>query len=158
MSTTINIMRIGTRLKELFEKHLDMSDVNNEKQENKNFETRALAAVALMIKSGIDVPSSCLHITDGYHDMGIDAIYLDETQKQLFLVQSKWRQSGRGSVSQEEMCSFVEGIKRIINFDLNGSNTKIQAKRSDIDLALQRIGYQITIHNLRVRARSTKKK
>lgn len=143
MSTTINIMRIGTRLKELFEKHLDMSDVNNEKQENKNFETRALAAVALMIKSGIDVPSSCLHITDGYHDMGIDAIYLDETQKQLFLVQSKWRQSGRGSVSQEEMCSFVEGIKRIINFDLNGSNTKIQAKRSDIDLALQRIGYQI---------------
>lgn len=143
MSTSINMIRIATKLNELFQGHLDLRDVEKEGSENNHFETRALAALALMMKSGIDVSSSCLHITDGYNDMGIDAIYLDETQKQLFVVQSKWRKTGQGAVSQEEMHTFVEGIKRIINFDTDGANSKIQAKKPDIDLALSKIGYQI---------------
>jgi len=143
MKTNINMIRIATKLNELFQGHVDLSDVEKEGSENKHFETRALAALALMMKSVIDVQSSCLNITDGYHDMGIDAIYLDETQKQLFVVQSKWRESGQGSVSQEEMHAFVEGIKRIINFDTDGANSKIQAKKPDIEHALTKIGYQI---------------
>ena len=143
MSTNINMIRIETKLKELFKDHLDTSDFENGALDSKQFETRCLAALALMMKSGIDVPSSCIHITDGYHDMGIDAIYLDETQKQLFVVQSKWRESGQGSVTQEEMHVFVEGIKRIINFDTDGANSKIQAKKPDMELALTKIGYQI---------------
>ena len=75
--------------------------------------------------------------------MGIDAIYLDEAQKQLFLVQSKWRESGQGSITQEEMHTFVEGIRRILNLDLDGANTRIQNRIEDIDSALTQIGYQI---------------
>lgn len=141
MSKNISMIRISAKLNELYKEYVDMHDVKN--PESKQFETRALAALALMMKSGIDAPSSCLHITDGYHDMGIDAIYLDETQKQLFIVQSKWRENGIGAVSQEEMHSFVEGIKRIINFDIDGANGKIQAKKNDIYSALATIGYQI---------------
>lgn len=154
MSANINMIRIATKLNELFQGHVDLSDVEIERTENKHFETRALAALALMMKSDIDVLSSGLHITDGYHDMGIDAIYLDETQKQLFVVQSKWRESGHGSISQEEMQSFVEGIKRIINFDTDGANPKIQAKKPDIELALTKIGYQI--HALFIHTGDTK--
>ena len=142
MNTNINMIRIATKLNELFKDYVDMSDVDKN-TENKKFETRSLAALALVMKSDIDVASSCLHITDGYHDMGIDAIYLDETQKKLFVVQSKWRENGQGSVSQEEMNTFIEGIKRIINFDIEGCNKKIQAKKTDIDQALTKIGYQI---------------
>ena len=154
MSANINMIRIATKLNELFQGHVDLRDVEKEGSENKHFETRALAALALMMKSDIDVLSSCLHITDGYHDMGIDAIYLDETQKQLFVVQSKWRESGQGSISQEEMHAFVEGIKRIINFDTDGANPKIQAKKPDIELALTKIGYQI--HALFIHTGNTK--
>ncbi len=141
MSTNINMIRIATKLNELFKNYLDMGDVEN--SDNKIFETRSLAALALMMKSGIDAEHGCLYITDGFHDMGIDAIYLDEPQKQLFLVQSKWRESGRGSVSQDEMHTFVEGIKRIINFDTEGANSRILSKKADIELSLTRIGYQI---------------
>ena len=84
MSTNINMIRIAAKIKELFQGQIDLSDIKKDEPENKHFETRSLAALALMMKSGIDVPSSCMHITDGYHDMGIDAIYLDEAQKQLF--------------------------------------------------------------------------
>lgn len=143
MSANINMIRIATKLNELFHGLVNLSDVEKEGSKNKHFETRALAALALMMKSNIDALSSCLHITDGYHDMGIDAIYLDETQKQLFVVQSKWRENGQGSISQEEMHAFVEGIKRIINFDTDGANPKIQANKSDIEHALTTIGYQI---------------
>ena len=75
--------------------------------------------------------------------MGIDAIFLDNSQKKLFLVQSKWRNDGTGSISQDEMLSFVEGIKRIINFDFGGANPKIAAKKADIDFGISQIGYQI---------------
>ena len=154
MSININMIRITTKINELFQGQIDLSDVEKEESDNKHFETRSLAALALMMKSGIDVPSSCMHITDGYHDMGIDAIYLDETQKQLFVVQSKWRESGRGSVTQEEMHTFVEGIRRIINFDIEGANAKIHAKKTDIDTALESFGYQV--HAIYIHTGNTK--
>ena len=105
--------------------------------------TRALAAISLMIKCGIDEVQSASNVTDGYHDLGIDAIYLDETQKTLFLVQSKWRNDGTGSIDQDEMSSFVAGIKRILTYELDGANPKIEAKKQEIEKALDGIGYRI---------------
>lgn len=75
--------------------------------------------------------------------MGIDAIYLDETQKKLFIVQSKWRADGAGSITQDEMSDFAQGVQRVLEEDLAGANTKIIAKSIDIDVALTQMGYQI---------------
>ena len=141
MSNNINMIRIGTKLKEMFKNDLDVQDIKN--NDNNQFETRSLAALALMMRCGIEIASSCQHITDGYQDLGIDAIYLDETQRQLFVVQSKWRNDGQGSITHKEMLSFVEGLRRIINFDISGANPKIQAKKADMEYALTTIGYQI---------------
>lgn len=77
-----------------------------------------------MMMAGIDVPQASIHITDGYHDMGIDAIYLDESQKKLFVIQSKWREKGTGGISQEEISTFAQGIERILAEDLEGANAK----------------------------------
>ena len=93
--------------------------------------------------SGLEVSQASTQVTDGYHDMGIDAIYLDETQKKLFVVQSKWRADGAGSITQEEMTNFAQGVQRVLEEDLAGANAKIIAKSIDIDLALTQMGYQI---------------
>lgn len=139
----INMIRVAARLKEMFSGKIDMTDFPVDS--SNHFETRAMAAVALMMICGLDPQQSSVHITDGYHDMGIDALYLDDTQKQLIVIQSKWRSEGTGSISQEEMQSFVEGIKRIINFDLNGANKKILQHKGDIDFSLTTFGYQIHV-------------
>lgn len=139
----INMIRVAARLKEMFSGKIDMTDFPVDS--SNHFETRAIAAVALMMICGLDPQQSSVHITDGYHDMGIDALYLDDTQKQLIVIQSKWRSEGTGSISQEEMQSFVEGIKRIINFDLNGANKKILQHKGDIDFSLTTFGYQIHV-------------
>lgn len=64
MSTNINMIRIVIKLNELFQGHVDSRDVEKEGSENKHFEMRALASIALIMKSRIDVSSSCLHIID----------------------------------------------------------------------------------------------
>lgn len=133
--------RVETRFKELFDGKIDVSDVSN--NDSHQFETRALAAYALVMRTDLEIQQACNHVTDGYDDMGLDAIYLDESQKKLFVVQSKWRTKGSGAINQGEMLNFVEGVKRILNEDLSGANNKILAKSMDIDKALTQMGYQI---------------
>ena len=139
----LNLIRVQTKLDEVFQGMIDLSDVKNSEEQVNKFYTRALAAIAIVARCGIDYDLAAKSITDGYHDMGIDAIYNDTVQKKLVLVQSKWRKDGTGSVSQEEAQTFVEGIKRIINLDLDGCNEKISEKRTDVDNAIRDMDYQI---------------
>lgn len=141
MANNINMRRVQTRIQEMFQGKVDMTDFPNDT--NRHFETRALAAFALIMTSGLEVSQASAQVTDGYHDMGIDAIYLDETQKKLFVVQSKWRADGAGSITQEEMTNFAQGVQRVLEEDLAGANAKIIAKSIDIDVALTQMGYQI---------------
>ncbi len=141
MANNINMRRVQVRIQEMFQGKIDMADIPNDT--NGHFETRALAAFALIMTSGLEVSQASVHVTDGYHDMGIDAIYLDETQKKLFIVQSKWRSDGGGSITQDEMSNFAQGVQRVLEEDLVGSNAKIMAKSIDIDVALTQMGYQI---------------
>lgn len=64
-------------------------------------------------------------------------------RKKLFVVQSKWRADGAGSIAQEEMTNFAQGVQRVLEEDLAGANAKIIAKSIDIDVALTQMGYQI---------------
>lgn len=141
MANNINIRRVQMRIQEMFQGKIDMTDFPNDA--NDHFETRALAAFALVMSSGLEVSQASVHVTDGYHDMGIDAIYLDESQKKLFVIQSKWRADGCGSITQDEMSNFAQGVQRVLEEDLAGANTKIAAKSIDIDTALTQMGYQI---------------
>ena len=141
---SLNIQRISKRFHEIYDSEIDVSDVKG-KAENieSSFCTRALAATALMMRCNIDAKTAANSVTDGYHDLGIDAIYLDDNNRTLFIVQSKWRNEGSGSISREEMDTFVGGLKRVIGYDLAGANEKIIAKQADIDTALDGIGYRI---------------
>ncbi len=141
MTNNINMRRVQVRIQELFQGKIDMTDFPNDT--NRHFETRALAALALIMTSGLEVSRASVQVTDGYHDMGIDAIYLDEIQKKLFVVQSKWRTDGAGSITQDEMSDFAQGVQRVLEEDLAGANAKIMAKSIGIDTALTQMGYQI---------------
>jgi hypothetical protein len=141
MANNINMRRVQVRIQEMFQGKIDMTDFPND--ENRHFETRALAAFALIMTSGLEVSQASVQVTDGYQDMGIDAIYLDEIQKKLFVVQSKWRTDGVGSITQDEMSNFAQGVQRVLEEDLVGANAKIMAKSIDIDAALTQMGYQI---------------
>ena len=118
----LRMIRVQSKLDELFTNKIDLTDTTNDEERQNKYYTRAIAALAIVMRCGIDYDSAAKTITDGYHDMGIDAVYNDAAQKKLFLVQSKWRKDGNGSISQEEANAFISGIKRVINFDFDGCN------------------------------------
>lgn len=59
------------------------------------------------------------------------------------LVQSKWRTEGAGGITQEEAQTFVEGVKRILNFDFAGCNSRILSKQREVTDAIRDMDYQI---------------
>ena len=139
----LKIIRIQPKLDELFENKIDLTDALSDEDRANKFYTRSIAALAIIMSCGIDYESAAQTITDGYHDMGIDAVYNDTTQKKLILVQSKWRKGGSGSISQEEASTFIAGVKRLINLDFSGCNTKLTAKQQEITSAIRDMDYQI---------------
>lgn len=143
MTVNLKMVRIQSKLQEMYNGKIDISDIDSSEEFPNEFYTRSIAAQAIIMRCGIseDVAGQC--ITDGYHDMGIDAVYNDITQKKLILVQSKWRKEGTGSVSQEEAMAFVQGIKRILTFDFDGCNSKLMSKKTEITTALRDMNYQI---------------
>lgn len=142
----INIIRIESKLNSMFDGKIDMSDLEGKKTADeikKAFLSRALAATAVMYETGIDIDMAAKSITDGFQDMGIDAVYCNEKQKQLILVQSKWRTEGNGGCSQNEVLTFVEGIKRIMSLEFEGANDKIKQKIPEISLAIKDMDYTL---------------
>lgn len=143
MSANLKMLRIQTKLDEMFKGKIDLADCSNNEEKSNKYYTRSIAALAVVMCCGIDYDVASQSVTDGYHDMGIDAVYNDTTQKKLFIIQSKWRKDGIGGISQEESGTFAEGLKRIINLDFNGCNAKIMAKQQEIAAAIRDMDYQI---------------
>ena len=143
--SNLKMVRIQAKIDELFKELVDLSDVKNPDEKVNKFYSRSLAALAIVMQCGVEYDIAAQSITDGYHDLGIDAVYNDTAQKKLILVQSKWRKDGLGSISQEEASTFAEGVARVINFELTGCNAKLSAKQSEITDALRDMNYQIEI-------------
>lgn len=139
----LKLLRVQAKVDELFKDKTDLSDTTNPDEKENKFYTRSLAALAVVMQCGIEYDVAVQSVTDGYHDMGIDAVYNDTTQKKLILVQSKWRKDANGSVSQEEASTFAEGVKRLLNFDFDGCNAKLAAKQQEITAAIRDMDYQI---------------
>lgn len=139
----LKLLRVQAKVDELFKDKTDLSDTTNPDEKENKFYTRSLAALAIVMQCGIEYDVAVQSVTDGYHDMGIDAVYNDTTQKKLILVQSKWRKDGNGSISQEEASTFAEGVKRLLNFDFSGCNAKLAAMQQEITAAIRDMDYQI---------------
>ena len=143
MSQNLRVIRVQSKLDEMFRDMIDLTDAKNDDEKNDKYYTRSIAALAVIAKCGIENNMAAQTITDGYHDMGIDAVYNDVTQKKLILVQSKWRKDGSGGITQNEANTFVEGVKRIINLDFVGCNDKLSTKQQEIASAIRDMDYQI---------------
>lgn len=105
-------------------------------QIKKAFLTRALSALAvsLLAESPIDELGSA--ITDGPKDGGIDVIYFDAKEAILYLGQSKWHEDGHGSLELGDALKFIEGVRKVLDNDLEDFNERIKARKNDIERAV----------------------
>ncbi|MFP3581819.1 hypothetical protein SB659_19860, partial [Arthrobacter sp. SIMBA_036] len=67
---------------------------------------------------------------------GIDLIYFDPKDRTLYLVQTKWHADGHGSIELGDILKFIEGVRKVLDNDLDQLNDRIRARKADIERAV----------------------
>lgn len=141
--------QVATKLKEIYEESLDLSDLTGiHDNEGPAFSdaviSRCLAAFGIFYISGASPKLCGGAVVDGGGDNGIDALYFDSKRDRLIILQSKFIKNGTGEPSLAEVKTFKDGVFDILDLKLARFNSKIQAKRSDIE-SINRFGVKVDI-------------
>jgi len=136
--SAIHMRQIRAFLMNNFDALIDLSDYAERKDGEREsaFLTRALAAFAIMSLADTDAPTAATHVTDGFTDNGLDAVFFEKQERILYLVQSKWDQDGAGSLARAHAQKFIKGFRDLIAPHLDRFNEKIQAKADMINEAI----------------------
>src|SRR5690606_7269233 len=113
----LHVRQIKAALEKSFRPVVDLSDVSalaSDRQQD-HFLTRALAALALAYIANVDPEDAGRAITDGSQDNGLDSVYYHPADRVLYLVQSKWRNDGTGTIDRGEMGKFLKGFRDLLN-------------------------------------------
>lgn len=145
---SIQIQRIKSAWKKLFDSHIDMSDYQNkpEQEKEKAFLSRAVASYALMLLCTVDEDVAGAALTDGFDDGGIDLIHFDKEDRVLYIGQSKWIESGDGSLSQADCQKLFNGCRDVVSLRLQHFNAAVQARESDLKLAVESTDVSIVVY------------
>lgn len=141
----LHINHIKVKLEEIYSELIDLpSNIDENKKENL-FLTRAYAAYTLRVLAQVDEKTSAEAITDDYNDNGIDAIYYDKRNKNLWILQSKWIKNGMGEPDLGDINKFKNGIIDLIDLKFERFNDKIKSKQGYIIEALNDPSVKIRI-------------
>lgn len=99
----------------------------NTEAKQRNFYTKALAAYYLTQEAGATNDEAIKATIDGGEDHGIDSVYVDATQT-IWLLQSKYKDSGKGEVDLAEVGKFVDGVKDLAKQKYERFNKHLQSK------------------------------
>ncbi|MFS0576807.1 AIPR family protein [Sporosarcina sp. 179-K 3D1 HS] len=134
----IHVNQIKEYIKRLFDGIIDLSDVDQANHDLKEnfFLTRSLTAYAIHYLAQVNAEVAGKAITDGHDDNGIDAIYYDERNKTLYIVQSKWIHNGNSEPSNGDVKKFLTGVKHLFNLRFENFNEKVNRMRDKITTAM----------------------
>ena len=114
----------------------DYSSHSDANQIQKAFFTRGLGALAVSQLAEIPLEELPQYVTDGTKDGGIDLIYFDSKERTLYLTQSKWHEDGHGSIELGDALKFIEGVRKVLDNDLDQLNERINSRKTDIERAV----------------------
>jgi hypothetical protein len=134
----LHVQQIRGYLQRTFGQLIDIADYKDASPEQREsvFLSRAAAALTLVHLADIPAERAAAAITDGSGDNGIDAVHFDESERRLYLVQSKWSSDGRGSIDRGDIQKYVTGFHDIVNTRFTRFNGKVQSKQSEIESAV----------------------
>lgn len=143
----IHVVRIEQKIMETYGSLIDMKDYEKESEDKKAsaLRSRAVAACAIFACTNASPQDCADSITDGYKDMGVDAIYNDNDAKELYFVQSKWISTGNGALTQGDILKYLAGVKRILSCDFAGASEKLSKKIPIIEHALMDSDYRLKL-------------
>ena len=140
----VQLNQLATNIESSLGALIDVSDVKAGNVADVKL-SRGLAAWSLVQRCQISPELAAKSITDGFDDMGIDAVWVDSESNTIFLVQSKWSKSGTGSISSGDMLKFLQGVRKFVNAEFTGFNAKFQNRKLQFESALGELDVQIAL-------------
>lgn len=117
---------IEEALEKRYKDLIALEDYKDSSEENRRnaFLTRALSAHSLTILAEINDQVAAEHVVDGNDDNGIDAIYVDEINHIVYLIQSKFHKDGSKTIDWGEVKRFIDGCLDLVNCRFEKFNKK----------------------------------
>lgn len=131
----VQLNQVKTRVLATCGPLVDVTDVSPAERDTATL-TRGLAAWVIMQMTDLTPEESASAVTDGFNDNGVDAISVDMQSSTVYLVQSKWNQSGTGSPALGDVHKFIQGFRDVINAEFDRFNDKVRLKQKELDAAL----------------------
>lgn len=130
----LELDHLRVRLHADFDARLPAGQGNTPEERESNFLTHALAAFAVHKLASSSLDDAANSLVDGGGDFGIDEIYYSPTDATLWIIQSKFDNSGRGQVDLGEVSKFCDGVSALLsgNFRPFSSSAKILAREHEI--------------------------
>ncbi len=148
MDTTLTIQRIVYALDQRFGSLIDLSDLklsaNQDERRNKQL-SRGIAALAIMALTEASAEEATASVTDGYDDLGLDAIYFESAENTLYVVQAKWSGDGKKTIELGDCKKFIGGIGKLIHADFSEGNSRLRKREKEIRDVLVRPDVRISL-------------
>lgn len=141
----IQIRHIFDHLIKNYDGLIDLSNLRPKDDPENFFLTRSLAAFSLQSLIGISPEIAAQSVTDSFDDGGIDAIYFDSDNNDLYFVQSKWNHRGNKTPEDGEIKKFTDGIRDVIEFRFDHFNDKIKEKETELKRIISKPGIKLKI-------------
>jgi hypothetical protein len=134
----VQVRQIGAYIEHTFMSHIYLSDCDNlpSDQRKDKFLSRGVAALALMKLANLTPEMASAAVVDGYDDNGIDAIYFDQSERLLYIIQSKWDRDGAGAVDLADANKFIAGVNDLVHPRFERFNARVRARAEEINKAL----------------------
>jgi len=142
--SVLKVNQIRTKLKSMFEPHLDLGDLKpNDAEREQKVLSRCLAALTIYLQAGCTVKEAAESVWDGADDNGIDAAYFDPAMSRVVLTQAKWISKGSGEPEAKEIGSFTKGVRDVIEQDDTRFHPRLHAKFADLALRIGTPGVRV---------------
>ena len=137
--------QVGGRLHQIFDELVSIEKIGgmDDAAREQRFLTQSLAALSLLHYSDSNVSDAASAITDGGEDDGIDAVYVSEAHKKLYLVQSKWLKNTNKGIPLDEFTRFRDGVKRVVNLAWDDRNANLHSHKEKIERLLRDIDAEV---------------
>ncbi|SMP57895.1 AIPR family protein [Fibrobacter sp. UWB10] len=135
--SSLHLTHIKKHLLTHYQGKVDLSDCspNDRELETKEL-TRSLSAFGIQTLCNASSDQIAPYIIDGGDDNGIDCFFYDQTEKIMYISQSKWMKDGQGEPDLGDVKKFVDGIRDFVNQRYNRFNSKLNRHTSLINQAI----------------------
>lgn len=144
--SNLRVRQIQSKIRSMFEPGLDVGGISTtDPEKDVKILTRCLAAFGVYSATGCSTEEASQAVWDGADDNGIDAAFFDTMEKQVVIVQSKWIRSGSGEPQSKEISNFADGVKDLIENEVESFGGRLRTKVEAISEALMEPGTTIRI-------------